>query len=222
MIGLVPYNMQLPLIDSFMEQCKQSLESVLNIIKTLGCEKDDCLGCVCFVTNSGYIKAARQYFEFCFQKCPVLFIVVERLPKDALVEWAFTWSTLNGYHNFLKQDPDIDPALNISCTMMKQNFKKIEMDGLSVITQSRGFSSFSLILAKLDNFNMIFNDLNGDVKLDVLAVKIYHLDSIDGYSLQSNLLKIFSEYGFEPAIATVPVNEIEDSYDIAISLISFQ
>ncbi|KAI8896356.1 hypothetical protein BC833DRAFT_597748 [Globomyces pollinis-pini] len=114
MIGLTPNSMKLPAGEQAIhKQCQNSLNSLTNVADAMGANfPNHVIGCICYATTAEDLSVAEQYWKITNteQHIPTLFIVVPKLPINALVEWQVTMSSILGHNSMLLKNPDQDPS----------------------------------------------------------------------------------------------------------------
>ncbi|XP_050540996.1 uncharacterized protein LOC126905392 [Daktulosphaira vitifoliae] len=87
-IALVPGTLNI-VEGGILRECRLSLRHVSRIIKAVDSNTQlrDVVQGICYVTNTKYIHAARTEWEKRTNNAIVDYVVVSRLPKDAVVEW---------------------------------------------------------------------------------------------------------------------------------------
>ncbi|XP_048734768.2 uncharacterized protein LOC125650470 [Ostrea edulis] len=128
-IAMCPANLAI-IGRGIVSQARLSLHHVQRILEAMHCGMDKLTMVVCYVTNIGYVQSAQKELErsrnmyeteekFGVEKqtrhppMPV-YVVVPRLPKDALIEWQVT--ARNDLHNVTEFKKDIH-LNNFSCTV---------------------------------------------------------------------------------------------------------
>ncbi|KAI4462634.1 hypothetical protein MML48_4g00017527 [Holotrichia oblita] len=87
-IALVPGSMQM-VNGGIKQQCKLSLRHVGRLLKAMDPNLTirDVVQGICYVSKAKYIEIANKYWEECTNNSIMDYVVVSKLPRNALVEW---------------------------------------------------------------------------------------------------------------------------------------
>ncbi|KAJ8331022.1 hypothetical protein O5D80_001032 [Batrachochytrium dendrobatidis] len=224
-IGLIPHTMQLPTIDGvqgWVAQASMSLKNLAAVCQAVGATLvESCVACICYIIDARFVNAARVAWEFMCKNerddsthyPPLVIVVVQRLPRNAVVEWEAIAGHPGRFDRLMQASLDSDVlTYGYIDNTQRDTFKtfKAEYDGVDCVSNIKTFGQCVAVVSQAKctggstlEYNKVVALANGlvqslhtsllSLKLNndasswtfVYAIRVFHLSRIPAVWVES-------------------------------------